>query len=110
MSDGAGARHAKVMRGARASPHAFESPFAIAFLITLACVALVLLIFLIGLLETPAVVFYQSYVLNFFGSRYAPLWVFMHPEGVPPAVPPATPLPGGHEQPPYDIVPPEPTG
>jgi hypothetical protein len=92
------------------SPQMFESPFTIAVLVTLGLLALIPFIFVIGLIATPAVVFYQSYVLNFFGSRYAPLWVFMHPEGLPSTTPPAAPLPGGHEPPPYDIVPPEPTG
>ena len=93
-----------------ANPHIFESPVTIAVTVTLAVIALLPLMFIIGLIATPVVVFYQSYVLNFFGSRYAPLWVFMHPEGVPGTTPPAAPLPGGHEPPPYDIVPPEPAG
>ena len=93
-----------------ASPHLFQDPVMIALLVTFALAAIVPALFVAGLIATPAVVLYQSYVLNFFGSRYAPLWVFMHPEGVPGAVPPATPLGGGHEPPPYDIVPPEPIG
>lgn len=91
-----------------ANPHMFENPVTIALLITLALFAFVPLLTVIGLVATPAVVFYESYVLHFFGSRYAPLWVFMHPEGVP--SPPAPPLPSGHDHPPYDIVPPEPIG
>lgn len=91
------------------SPHLFEDPVAIAVLITLGLCALPLALFVIGLIGTPAVAFYQSFVLNFFGSRYMPLWVFMHPEGVPaPQSPPQ--MGGGHEPPPYDIVPPEPAG
>lgn len=90
-----------------ASPHLFQDPVMIALLITFAFAAMVPMLFVVGLIATPAVVFYQSYVLNFFGSRYAPLWTFMHPEGVPQ---PAPQIGGGHEPPPYDIVPPEPIG
>ena len=92
-----------------ASPHWYQDPVMIALLITFILAAIIPILFMVGLIATPAVVFYQSYVLNFFGSRYAPLWVFMHPEGVPATAPSATPLGGGHEPPPYDIVPPEPT-
>jgi hypothetical protein len=92
-----------------ASPHLFQDPVTIAFIITLALLAVVPALFVAGLIGTPAVVFYQSFVLNFFGSRYAPLWMFMHPQGVP-APPQAPPMGGGHEPPPYDIVPPEPVG
>jgi hypothetical protein len=90
------------------SPHLFQDPAAIALIVVLGICAVPPALFVIGLIGTPAVAFYQSFVLNFFGSRYMPLWIFMHPEGVP--VPPAPPLPGGHEPPPYDIVPPEPAG
>jgi hypothetical protein len=93
-----------------AKPEIFQNPVAIASLITLGLVALLPIMFLVGLIATPAVVFYQSYVLNFFGSRYAPLWTFMHPEGTPNPQAPGTPLAGGHEPPPYDIIPPEPAG
>lgn len=93
-----------------ANPHIFESPATIAILVTLAVIALVPLMFIFGLIATPIVVFFQSFVLNFFGSRYMHLWVFMHPEGVPSPPPPAPPLPGGQPPPPYDIIPPEPAG
>jgi hypothetical protein len=91
------------------SPHFFQDPVTIALMITLALLATIPAIFVVGLIGTPAVVFYQSFVMNFFGSRYTPLWVFMHPGGVP--APPSPPqMDGGHEPPPYDIVPPEPAG
>jgi hypothetical protein len=90
-----------------ASPATFRSPVVIAFLVTIAVVfVLPVVLFVIGLIAAPAVMFYESYALNFFGSRYEPLWVFMHPE--PPAGSPASeqPLPETPpENPPLDMPP-----
>lgn len=93
---------------AMSNPAMFKDPVTIALMVTFAIGCVFPLLFIIGVIATPAVVFYQSYVLNFFGTRYPPLWVFMHPEGVP--TPPPPQMSGGHAPPPYDIVPPEPIG
>jgi len=57
------------------------------------------MIYLGALISTPAMVFFQSYMLHFFGSRYPPLGTVVFPP------PPETPTP-----PPLDTPPiPEPS-
>jgi hypothetical protein len=90
-----------------ASPTTFHSPVVIAMLVTLAVVfVLPVVLFVIGVIAAPAVMFYESYALNFFGSRYEPLWTFMHPEppaGTPVSEPPMPEPPP--ENPPLDMPP-----
>ena len=92
-----------------ANPASLHNPAVIAGLITLGICALVPLLIVMGLIAAPAVVFYEAYVLNFFASRYAPLWTLMNPEspagGGPESVVPQHEPP---EPPPYPIIPPEP--
>jgi hypothetical protein len=45
---------------------------------------------LLSLISVPVVVFFQSYALHFFGSRYEPLRAVMYPP--PPQAPPASPI------------------
>jgi hypothetical protein len=46
---------------------------------------------LLSLISVPVVVFFQSYALHFFGSRYEPLRAVMYPPPRPQA-PPASPI------------------
>ena len=50
------------------------------------------MIYLVAFISTPAMVFFQSYVLHFLGSRYQPLGAELYP---PPPVTPPAPSPGG---------------
>jgi hypothetical protein len=95
-----------VVIGVAASAVTFKSPVMIALLVTFSVVVVLpLVLFILGVIAAPAVMLFESYALNFFGSRYEPLWIFMHPEPpappivppVPPAIPPDIPpdaLPG----------------
>jgi len=49
------------------------------------------LLCVIALLQAPVVVFFQSYALTFFGSRYEPLRRLIYPQ--PPPPPSTDPLP-----------------
>ncbi len=52
-----------------------------------------LLLFVMSMISVPVVVFFQSYALHFFGSRYEPLRAVMYPD-TPPQIPPGfTPQP-----------------
>lgn len=85
-----------------ASPSAFHNPVMIALAVTIAvAVILPVALFVIGLIAAPAVMFYESYALSFFASRYEPLWKFMNPE------PPAGLTPSQPSQPPFSEPPPE---
>jgi hypothetical protein len=63
------------------------------------------ILYLIALINTPAMVFFQSYVLHFFGARYPTLGAIVFPppeppsppsaEGPPALEPPPTPAPAG---------------
>jgi hypothetical protein len=88
-----------------ASPRTFQNPIVIALCVTLAVVVVLpIILFLIGLIAAPAVYFYESFVLSFFGSRYAPLWTMMHPviTETPGGLPMPEPPP---ENPPFDMPP-----
>ncbi len=77
------------------------NPVTITLVIVFAAVAISVLTYLIAVIAAPSVVFFESYVLNFFGSRYQPLAHIMFPE--PPAPPPAPeppPAPPAPETPP----------
>jgi hypothetical protein len=64
---------------------------AISFLVVVGGVVLVGIIYLIALINTPAMVFFQSYVLHFMGSRYPTLGAAVFPP--PPETPPPPPAP-----------------
>lgn len=49
------------------------------------------ILYVVGFVYAPGLVFFQSYTLEFFASRYGPLGNRMFPPG--PAAPPASPLP-----------------
>jgi hypothetical protein len=54
-------------------------------------IVVLLLLSITSLLAVPFVVFFQSYALHFFGSRYEPLRAVMYPPP-PPQAPPAPPM------------------
>lgn len=62
----------------------------ISILVVLGGVILSGILYLIALISTPAMVFFQSYVLHFFGSRYPTLGAVLFPP--PPETPPSATL------------------
>ena len=62
-----------------------------AAVVVLGTVALSAILYAIAFVSAPAMVFFQAYTLNFFGSRYAPLGALMAPS--PPVPPVASPAP-----------------
>jgi hypothetical protein len=77
----------------------------IMLVVVFGAVAISVLTYLMAVIAAPSVVFFESYVLNFFGSRYRPLANIMFPE--PPPPPPAPeppPAPPAPEMPP-DVSP-----
>ncbi len=62
----------------------------ISILVAMGGVILAGMIYLGALISTPAMVFFQSYMLHFFGSRYPALGTVVFPP--PPATPPPPPL------------------
>ncbi|MCU1285229.1 MAG: hypothetical protein JWO13_1579 [Acidobacteriales bacterium] len=84
---------------------AFHNPVTIAIAVTAAViVVLPLVLFVIGFVAAPAVVFYVSYSLYFLGSRYEVLWNYMHPVAETP-VPVVPTIPPAPENPPLDMPP-----
>jgi len=71
------------------------NPVTIGVLASLGCVLMAAFFYLIALISTPPMVFFQSYVLHFIGSRYEPLGAVLFPP------PPETPPP----PPPVDLLP-----
>ncbi|HTS71355.1 MAG TPA: hypothetical protein VMO17_20445, partial [Terriglobia bacterium] len=62
----------------------------ISILVALGAIMLAGFIYLAGLINTPATVFFQSYVLHFIGSRYEPVGAALFPpppESIPPLEP-----------------------
>lgn len=79
-----------------AVPDLIKSPAGIALVATVAVVGIFALMTVGAIIASPAVVFFQAYVLTFFSSRYEPLWKLMCPAPPPPPVmpePPPLPLP-----------------
>jgi hypothetical protein len=83
-----------------------KDPMAIASLITGLIVAVFIFLFLLSVVGSPATAFFQGYVVNYFGSRYEPLWNVLHPPVAPtppldqfPGVPPPPAMPGPGELP-----------
>jgi hypothetical protein len=62
----------------------------ICILVAMGCIILAGLLYLIALISTPPMVFFQSYVLHFIGSRYPALGAVVFPP--PPETPPPPPL------------------
>jgi hypothetical protein len=62
----------------------------VSILIAVGGLILVGFLYLVALISTPAMVFFQSYMLHFFGSRYPALGAVVFPE--PPATPPSPSL------------------
>jgi hypothetical protein len=78
----------------------------ISIAVVLGGIVLMGLFYLIAFISTPAMVFFQSYVLHFFGSRYPSLGAILSPPQPapqpasslaepPPLAPPAAPAPAG---------------
>jgi hypothetical protein len=70
------------------------NPATISILVALGCIILAGILYLIALISTPPMVFFQSYVLHFFGSRYPPLGAVVFPpppETLPPSEPQISP-------------------
>jgi hypothetical protein len=63
----------------------------ITLVVLAATVVLTVLFFVMAFVSTPAMVFFQSYTLHFFGSRYATLGEVVFPP--PPPLPPEEPAP-----------------
>lgn len=79
-----------------AVPDIIKNPAGLAFVITTVVVVAFIMVFIAAILAAPVVVFFQSYVLQFFSSRYEPLWKWLYPAPdmpEPPAIPPPEPLP-----------------
>lgn len=77
-----------------AVPELIKSPAGIAMLATVVITAVFVLMFVGAIIASPAVVFFQAYVLEFFKGRYEPLRQWMHPEPpAPPEMPTPPPLP-----------------
>jgi hypothetical protein len=53
---------------------------------------LFLMFYVIAFISAPAMVFFQSYTLHFFGSRYPALGAVVFPPSPPPPVSPAAPV------------------
>ena len=68
----------------------------ISILVVMGGVVLTGILYLIALISTPAMVFFQSYVLHFLGSRYPALGAVVFP---PPPEPQPPPARGGHRSP-----------
>jgi hypothetical protein len=66
---------------------------AVAVAVILGAAALAAILYVIALISAPAMVFFQAYVIDFLGSRYAALGDRISPQPVPPtpAVPPSFP-------------------
>jgi hypothetical protein len=62
----------------------------VSILVAMGCIILAGLLYLIALISTPPMVFFQSYMLHFMGSRYPALGAVVFPP--PPETPPPTPL------------------
>lgn len=65
----------------------------LSILVVMGGIILTGILYLIALISTPPMVFFQSYMLHFFGSRYPPLGaiVFPAPQETPPPPPPDAP-------------------
>lgn len=67
------------------------NPLTVGVAILAGTAAIGLLVYVISFVSSPAMVFFQSYSMHFFGSRYAPLGAALAPpETPPPASPPLT--------------------
>ncbi len=74
-----------------AVPNLIKTPAGIALVVTVAVMGVFILMLVGAIIAAPVVVFFQTYVLTFFSSRYEPLWRLMNP--APPSMPEPPPLP-----------------
>jgi hypothetical protein len=65
-----------------------KDPVAIASMITGLILAIFAFLYLLAIVDSPAAVFFQGYVVTYFASRYEPLWRVTNPEPASPAMPP----------------------
>jgi hypothetical protein len=79
-----------------------DNPSTILLLIAFGLLAFAGVLYVMGLVYSPALVFFQSYTLVFFGTRYAPLASRMYPAATPVATTPLNPAAG-------PLPPPEPS-
>ena len=64
------------------------NPVTIGVAVVAGSVAILLILFVISFVSSPAMIFFQSYALHFWGARYAPLGTLL---ATPPPPPPASP-------------------
>ncbi len=68
----------------------WHNPLAIVLAIAFGGIAAAVIIYLVALVNSPAIVFFQSYVIHYLGPRYLPLDAVLNPP--PPPAPPAPPI------------------
>lgn len=81
----------------------WDNTSVVLLLAAFALLALAGLLYVVGFVYAPGLVFFQSYTLEFFASRYGPLGIKMFPAS-PPMMPPTPPIP-----PREPLLPPEPS-
>jgi hypothetical protein len=84
-------------------PHIMQNPIVLAGAVVAVLVLVFAMLVLFAVIAAPVAAFYQSYVLEFFGSRYEPLWALLHPAPVVAPTPPAAPPNPPFETPPIPI-------
>ena len=67
----------------------WHNPLAIVLAIAFGGIALGIMVYLVAVVNAPAIVFFQSYVIHYLGPRYLPLESVLNPP--PPLAPPAPP-------------------
>lgn len=70
----------------------WHNPLAIVLAIAFGGIALGVIIYLVALVNAPAIVFFQSYVIHYLGPRYLPLEAVLNPPPPPAPPPPPTEL------------------
>src|SRR5258706_2299489 len=76
-------------------PSIFQNPVVLAGAVVAGLFLIAALLVLFAVIAAPVAAFYQSYVLEFFASRYEPLWNLLHPAPVVPPIPEPPPIPIG---------------
>jgi hypothetical protein len=87
----------------RSAGVSWDNTSVVLLLAAFALLALAGLVYVVGFAYAPALVFFQSYTLEFFAPRYGPLGSKMFPPS-PPMMPPTEPIPPGEP-----LLPPEPS-
>ncbi len=90
----------------------FHNPMFLAAVVVGGMVLVVLMLLVMGIIAAPVAAFYQSYVLEFFGSRYLPLGELLYPAPPLPNVPSqaSSNIPPDSFAPPSEEPPPIPIG